>query len=383
MRVKYQKKSVKKIERRRQDEKRLTFLFVTIVSIFAFILLYYLPKAAPSREILLHEGKGLLSKTRLQFVTSGFKEIGMDTAPDGQISITFEIPENRDALWAFSVVESRLKANQLTIRKTIFMADRRGFNFYVNYFAQPVGVMTFLREEKPLIQPLPSVTVPEKPQLVVIIDDFGYSDNEVIHGFLELPARLTLSIIPGHTFSKWVAEIAQRKRKEVIIHMPMEPENGNYSRGEDNFMLKTTLTPDEVESRLNLAYDELPTAAGLNNHMGSLFTADSAMMQIVVKSLRKKGLYFIDSMTSPKSVGYEIAQKNGLPSAMRTVFLDNKRDKNEIQRQFDKAIEIARRSGKAVVIGHVYPETLSALKALIGGDLLLDVEIVFASEIVS
>jgi len=307
----------------------------------------------------------------------------MNTAPDGQISMTFEIPENRDALWAFGVVESRLNANRLTVRDTVFMANNRGFNFYVSYFAQPVGVITFRREVKPLIPPPPSVTVQAKPQLVVIIDDFGYSDNEVIQGFLELPARLTLSIIPGHPFSKWVAEIAQRKHKEVIIHMPMEPENGNYSRGEDKFMLKLAQTPDDIEEKLHLAYEELPTAAGLNNHMGSLFTADSEMMQIVMKSLRKKGLYFIDSMTSPKSVGYEIAQQDGVPAAMRTVFLDNKRDKNEIQRQFDKALEVARRSGKAVAIGHVYPETLSALKALIDGGLLSDVEIVFASEIVS
>jgi len=382
MSVKYQKKPVKKIEHRRQDEKRLTFLFVTVVSILVFILLYYLPKAAPSRDILLHEGRGLLSKTRLQFVTSGFKETRMNTAPDGQISMTFEIPENRDALWAFGIVENRLDANRLTVRDTVFMANNQGFKFYVNYFTQPVGVMTFLREEKLLIQPSPGVTVPAKPRLVVIIDDFGYSDNEVIRGFLEIPARLTLSIIPGHPFSQWVAEIAQRKHKEVIIHMPMEPENGNNSRGEDKYMLKTTLTPDEVTERLHLAFDELPTAAGLNNHMGSFFTADSEMMRIVMKSLRKKGIYFIDSMTSSKSAGFEIAQRDGVPAAMRTVFLDNKRDKNEIQKQFDKALEVARRSGKAVAIGHVYPETLSALKALIVSGLLSDVEIVFASEIV-
>jgi polysaccharide deacetylase 2 family uncharacterized protein YibQ len=107
------------------------------------------------------------------------------------------------------------------------------------------------------------------------------------------------------------------------------------------------------------------------------------MMRIVMKSLRKKGIYFIDSMTSSKSAGFEIAQRDGVPAAMRTVFLDNKRDKNEIQKQFDKALEVARRSGKAVAIGHVYPETLSALKALIVSGLLSDVEIVFASEIVS
>ena len=115
--------------------------------------------------------------------------------------------------------------------------------------------------------------------------------------------------------------------------------------------------------------------------MGSLFTSDPELMQIVINSLKRKGLYFIDSMTSAESVAYEVAIRNQIPTALRTVFLDNVRDKGEIQAQFERAIEIASRGGRAVAIGHICSETLSALTEILESGLLNEVELTFASEV--
>jgi len=121
----------------------------------------------------------------------------------------------------------------------------------------------------------------------------------------------------------------------------------------------------------------------MNNHMGSLATTDADVMGVVISSLKKKGLYFIDSLTSPRSVAYEIAKVQGIPADIRSVFLDNNRDKNEIQAQFKKAIAIARRRGSAIAIGHVHLETLQVLRQLIEAGQFEGITLCFASEIVS
>ena len=121
----------------------------------------------------------------------------------------------------------------------------------------------------------------------------------------------------------------------------------------------------------------------MNNHMGSRATADAEIMGIVMRNLKEKGFYFIDSLTSAGSVAFEIARENGVSAAVRTVFLDNHRDKGEILAQFDKVLAIARKRGKAVAIGHVYPQTLEVLRYLLSSGKLSDVDLVFASGVVS
>jgi len=121
----------------------------------------------------------------------------------------------------------------------------------------------------------------------------------------------------------------------------------------------------------------------MNNHMGSLATADAEVMGMVMKSLKEKGLFFVDSFTSPRSVAYEVAKVQGLPAACRSVFLDNNKDKSEIQAQFEKAIDVAKRRGSAIAIGHVYLETLEVLEHLIESGKFSGITLCFASEIVS
>lgn len=100
-------------------------------------------------------------------------------------------------------------------------------------------------------------------------------------------------------------------------------------------------------------------------------------------SLRNRGLYFIDSLTSPRSIAFEVARENGVAAAVRTVFLDNNRDKSEIQAQFEKVIRIAEKHRKAVAVGHVYPQTLEVLQYLLESGKLSGVELTFASQIVT
>ncbi|MCK9243803.1 MAG: divergent polysaccharide deacetylase family protein [Candidatus Marinimicrobia bacterium] len=376
----YLKKPTKVIKKRRRDEKRLGALFLTMVAVLIVLLAYFLPKSAPSRSMLFSEGKNrLVENVRAYLQQQGYHELKGSAVAPGRVTLSYELPASEDKDLLAKKVNNYLKRQGFFVKKVDNIAKDAGFTIFVDFQTIPIGTLAFIRLDKPSAVRAPLLAI--KPKLVIVIDDFGYSNQEVIRNFLRLPGKLTVSVIPGHPYSKWAAGNAKLAGKEVIIHMPMEPEEGNLKGGEDKYMLLTSMTPDEIKRRIEMAHAELPEAIGMNNHMGSLFTADPELMQVVITSLKAKGLYFIDSLTSPRSVAYEIATRNKIPAALRSVFLDNVRDKSEIQAQFEKAIEIARRSGRAVAIGHVYPETLAVLNDLLKSDLINEVELAFASEV--
>jgi hypothetical protein len=121
------------------------------------------------------------------------------------------------------------------------------------------------------------------------------------------------------------------------------------------------MSPDQIRAILTNDLDQIPGAVGANNHMGSRFTEDIPGMHVVLQEIKSRGLFFMDSLTSPHSKVKVIAQEMHIPVAFRDVFLDNRQDVEEILRQLHKAERLAKRMGQAVAIGHPYPETLTAL----------------------
>ncbi|EGH32363.1 hypothetical protein PSYJA_26750 [Pseudomonas syringae pv. japonica str. M301072] len=151
------------------------------------------------------------------------------------------------------------------------------------------------------------------------------------------------------------ARQAHRAGKTVMLHMPMDPATGPYAWHPE-------LPLPELESRLNAALLKVPYAAGINNHMGSRMTAEPVAMTWLMAELQRRHLFFVDSRTSAKTVAAAEAQRIGLASVSRDVFLDDERTAEAITRQLQTAIKIARKYGSAVVIGHPYPVTLDVLE---------------------
>jgi len=198
-------------------------------------------------------------------------------------------------------------------------------------------------------------------KMAIIIDDFGYYNNEVIDDFFKLEFPITLSIIPGQRFSKTIAEKAKKYHKNVMLHLPMEAIDKKVEKSK--YTILTDMSAGEIKKRVNSALKEIPEAIAVNNHMGSKATADARVMDILISELKKKNIMFVDSRTTPNSVGYEIAKKHNLPYVKRTIFLDGAENLSEdyIQRQLQKAVKIADKKGCVVVIGHPYKETISVL----------------------
>ena len=217
--------------------------------------------------------------------------------------------------------------------------------------------------------------------IVVVIDDFGYRNDWVLEGFLNLDASLSYAVIPGNQFSSSTGSLIHDNGYELIIHMPMQAVGS--APGEVDFRLLTTMNKENIYSRIHSALVQFPTAVGMNNHQGSAFTAHPDSMSIVASELRRQNLYFLDSVTSAHTVGAESMRSAGVPVVERDLFLDSVDDLNYVNEQLDRLAYLASQNGYAVGIGHVRVNTLLALQQSIPRLKQAGHEFVFVSEVVS
>ncbi|MBN1226545.1 MAG: divergent polysaccharide deacetylase family protein [Deltaproteobacteria bacterium] len=199
------------------------------------------------------------------------------------------------------------------------------------------------------------------PKISIIIDDLGYKKmiaNELIN--LNMP--LTLSILPFTPYTKFIAQNAHKKNKETMLHLPMEPINYPSMNPGDGVLLESM----DEEATLKVLEDDLnqiPFISGVNNHMGSRLTKNEKKMEIVMKELKKRNLYFIDSRTNSDTVAFKVAKKMALNTAKRDVFLDNNLTENSLKSQIEKLLTLAKHRGHAIGIAHPHNETLDILRA--------------------
>jgi uncharacterized protein len=192
-----------------------------------------------------------------------------------------------------------------------------------------------------------------KAYLSIIIDDLGQS-TERDNRTLALPGPVTMAIMPDTPHATDFARQAHKAGKTVILHMPMDPATGPYA-------WHPGISIEELSQRLNAALAKVPYAAGINNHMGSRMTAQRGPMAWLMGELQRRHLFFVDSRTSAATVAAAEAQAQGLAHVSRDVFLDDVRTTEAIAGQLQQGIELARRQGSAVLIGHPYPQTLEVL----------------------
>ncbi|MBF0188834.1 MAG: divergent polysaccharide deacetylase family protein [Magnetococcales bacterium] len=196
--------------------------------------------------------------------------------------------------------------------------------------------------------------------LAIIIDDLGHN-AALSKAMANLPADITLAVLPDGPYSRQVVDIAKRMDKEIILHQPMEP-TGPFRHRMGPAALVTSMNEQRIQSVLRANLDLFPEVVGINNHMGSMFTASRPGMQAVMSVLAQRRLYFIDSRTSKETVAESQAIANRIPTARRDVFLDNVRDVGKITTKLNELITRARQQSGAIGIGHPYPETLAALR---------------------
>jgi len=219
-----------------------------------------------------------------------------------------------------------------------------------------------------------------RPRAAIIIDDLG-NDLRVARELAGLGAPLTFAVMPARPFSKEVAELASLLGQEVLVHLPMEAESGE-DFGADN-VLQIDADHDEIVHTVDLELAAVPHAAGVNNHMGSRFTADPERMRWVLERVKAAGLFFIDSRTTPHSIACQVAASLPLACAERSVFLDDVDDDMAVRDQLRSVLTLARTRGDIIAIGHPRPATLNALRAVLPEFGAAQVELVPVSAIVN
>ena len=222
------------------------------------------------------------------------------------------------------------------------------------------------------------------PRIAIVIDDFGYSGSETTMGLLNLDYPITISVLPHCPHTTDIAHAAHRAGKEVIVHIPMEPRGyPEVDPGEGALM--SDHTREQLVRRIDAALDDVPHAVGANNHMGSAFTSQHIPMRVLMRKLSDRGLYFLDSMTTPESVGISEARRAGVPTMRNRMFIDSPVDESgriDVESQLDELVAVARKRGEAVGLGHPHPETLRVLRKVLPELEREGIDLVFISELV-
>jgi len=196
-----------------------------------------------------------------------------------------------------------------------------------------------------------------KPLIAIVIDDVGL-DRPHSKRAWELPGPLTMSFLPYAKDLREQAKAARAHGQELMLHLPMEP-SGRADPGPNALLV--SLTDAELKRRVTAALDSFDGYVGVNNHMGSRFTTFKPGMETVLRQFRARGLLFLDSRTTPQSLGDQLAQELGVPSVARNVFLDDDESLDAVRRRLAETEAVARRQGFAVAIGHPHEATIQAL----------------------
>jgi polysaccharide deacetylase 2 family uncharacterized protein YibQ len=229
--------------------------------------------------------------------------------------------------------------------------------------AEPTAAATSFEvtEEESVTETMATPATPARQKLAsIIIDDVG---NNLLYGkqVVDLPATLTIAILPDTTYARRLARRAARNNKEIMLHLPMQSvEHHRHSPG----TLDLHMTHQEFLHQLQRNLSAVPYIRGVNNHMGSLLTRHPGHMAWLMDALSRHGdLYFIDSKTTSKSIADQIAGEYRVPALSRDFFLDPNDQPDTLERQFTRFINKVNSRGYALAIAHPYPDTIAFLKA--------------------
>jgi polysaccharide deacetylase 2 family uncharacterized protein YibQ len=226
------------------------------------------------------------------------------------------------------------------------------------------------------LQPAPP---PPRAVVAIIIDDVGYNERALPEA-IALTLPVDFAVLPHLPYTRQLAEKLARGGFEIMLHQPMEPVSKSMDPGPGS--IGTEMTREQIEAVLAENLEQLPLARGVNNHMGSKATSSRKVAEVVLPFVAERGLFFVDSLTTPRSVCRQVAEDLAIPIATRDVFLDNNLTREGIINQLEKLKNLAIRRGEAIGIGHFHSLTLRTLEEIAPSFEENGVEFVFVSEII-
>ncbi|MEL3906745.1 MAG: divergent polysaccharide deacetylase family protein [Treponema sp.] len=212
----------------------------------------------------------------------------------------------------------------------------------------------------------PPLAKPQQPQkqpvhagtLMFVFDDAGHNLTHLDY-FLKLPFPCTIAVLPQLRYSAESARRIRKAGKQVILHQPMQSIDPNIDPGPGAIL--PGLSEEHIKHIVKQNLEQIWPVDGMNNHEGSLITQDTAAMRAVLDIAAEKNIFFLDSRTTAQSVVPQVAKEKNMVIWERAVFIDNKKDRRSMETQIKKGMAIARRTGSAILIGHVVTTELAEL----------------------
>jgi polysaccharide deacetylase 2 family uncharacterized protein YibQ len=199
-----------------------------------------------------------------------------------------------------------------------------------------------------------------RPRIGIIMHKLGLSGAATEAAIQRLPGAVSLAFAPyAKGLKEWIA-LARTAGHEVLLDLPMEPVNFPANDPGPHTLL-TSLSPGQNMARLHWLLGRVTGYVGVVNLMGSRFTTSAIHVQPVLEELRKRGLLFVDSRSSLRSVAARTASKVNLPRAINNRFIDAEASRIAIDKRLAELERIARVSGFAIGIGSPFPVTIDRL----------------------
>ena len=229
-------------------------------------------------------------------------------------------------------------------------------------WAGEIVVERILVRERPSPEDIVPVSSAERPRASLVIDDLG-QDPAHFSSLVAIDIPFTVSILPKLPYSHRTALQAADLGMEILLHLPMEPFDFPEKHPGPGALF-TDMTEEQILRQLGENLDTVPGVVGVNNHMGSRLTADLRVMEILMGEFKSRGLFFLDSKTSPRSLAFDTASRFGIPATQRDIFLDAYDEREFVRGQIIRLIELAKKHGRAIGIGHPYANTLAVLEEM-------------------
>lgn len=334
-----------------------------------------LQKPAEPISLILEKNKDLYTRLDSLFLIMKFNEEWIEDSFQDSIWIKkVTVPKSLSLIEYHKIILNLLKDLNL---ENINVTENSQQNCYIYRFPIKKNLQGKIIVKR-------SAKIKEKyypfGRIALVIDDFGNQwKTDYIQGYLEFPVPVTLAIIPGHWASTRTAKKAKELGKEIMIHFPMQPYKGDITK--EKVYLTTEMKTDQIKKMLIKAMSSVPYAKGLNNHEGSLATSDAGTMSRFFSVYKDYKMFFLNSLTSSKSIARTFAENDSVKYLERNIFLDDKMTEEEITAKFKIAASRAINGKDVVAIGHARKMTFEVLKRLIT-DEYQNLTYVFASEMV-
>lgn len=342
----------------------LSFLLGVLLTIGLY--LYFSSKQPPPKPVDQGSPQNIL--TIEQVIHHQLSELGIpkkDIVFDQSSRKTSVIKIRSPRSLSFSVIERDFRKAIASLGKPFSIHSiqtAKSLKLEINTFDRVTHELTFIPALPPDREPVPPAAA-VRPRIAIVIDDLG-EEKQVAQQLLDWTVPVTFAILPFTSHARTLASEAHEKGKEVLLHLPMEPYEYPRARPGKGVLLHG-MAKEKLQRQLLEDIDAVPHIDGVSNHMGSRLMEDPAILKVILAELKKRGLFFLDSRTTPRTVGFRIAKSLGMRSAERSVFLDHSHGEKAVKQSLEELIERAFSTGKAIGIGHPHPYTIKSLNEMI------------------